>query len=54
MPRMHIYAATKGALNALTITLARDLGPFGVRVNCINPSPMRQQERGIRRITLRR
>jgi NAD(P)-dependent dehydrogenase (short-subunit alcohol dehydrogenase family) len=37
MPLVHIYGATKGAVNALTINLARDLGPFGIRVNCLNP-----------------
>jgi NAD(P)-dependent dehydrogenase (short-subunit alcohol dehydrogenase family) len=33
----HVYAATKGALNSLAITLARELGPYSIRVNCINP-----------------
>jgi NAD(P)-dependent dehydrogenase (short-subunit alcohol dehydrogenase family) len=28
------YAASKGALAALTRHMARDLGPYGVRVNC--------------------
>lgn len=37
MPGTHAYAATKGAINALTINLARELGPYGIRVNCINP-----------------
>jgi NAD(P)-dependent dehydrogenase (short-subunit alcohol dehydrogenase family) len=37
MPGTHLYAATKGALNSLAITLARELGPFGIRVNCLNP-----------------
>jgi NAD(P)-dependent dehydrogenase (short-subunit alcohol dehydrogenase family) len=37
MPGTHLYAATKGALNSLTIALARELGPWGIRVNCINP-----------------
>ncbi len=40
-----IYAASKGALNALTITLAKELAP-NVRVNCISPgtvqTPMTQ------------
>src|SRR5918996_1002865 len=32
-PSMIAYAAAKAALNAVTRTLARDLGPLGVRVN---------------------
>jgi 3-oxoacyl-[acyl-carrier protein] reductase len=31
------YAATKGALIALTKSLASELGPRGVRVNCVAP-----------------
>jgi NAD(P)-dependent dehydrogenase (short-subunit alcohol dehydrogenase family) len=36
-PGAHLYAATKGALNSIAINLARELGPFGIRVNCLNP-----------------
>jgi dehydrogenase/reductase SDR family protein 4 len=36
-PTMSAYAAGKAALNALTRTMARDLGPRGVRVNAVAP-----------------
>lgn len=31
------YSATKGAINAMTLPLARDLAPHGIRVNAIAP-----------------
>jgi NAD(P)-dependent dehydrogenase (short-subunit alcohol dehydrogenase family) len=31
------YAASKGALDTFTIGLAKELGPFGVRVNAVRP-----------------
>jgi 3-oxoacyl-[acyl-carrier protein] reductase len=34
---MIAYAAAKAALNALTRTMAADLGPRGVRVNAVSP-----------------
>lgn len=36
-PNSAIYTATKGAVDALTGTLARELGPRQIRVNAINP-----------------
>lgn len=33
------YAATKSALEGLTRALARELGPRGIRANCIAPGP---------------
>ena len=33
-----VYAATKGAINALTMSMAADYGPDGMRVNAICPS----------------
>lgn len=35
-----IYGMTKAALNYLTISLAGELAPSGIRVNCIGPGPI--------------
>ena len=34
---MHVYTATKAAIDMLTQTLARELGPHGIRVNAVAP-----------------
>lgn len=34
------YAATKAALNNLTVSMAGDLGPKGIRVNAVAPGPI--------------
>ena len=42
-PVMAAYAAAKSALNALTRTLANDLGARGVRVNAVSPGLTRTE-----------
>ena len=39
-PGQAVYAATKGALGALTRALALEYGRKGVRVNCVEPGPV--------------
>jgi 3-oxoacyl-[acyl-carrier protein] reductase len=36
-PTTSVYTATKGAVDAVTRTLAKELGPRKIRVNSINP-----------------
>jgi 3-oxoacyl-[acyl-carrier protein] reductase len=36
-PASSVYTATKGALDAITGVLARELGPRKIRVNSLNP-----------------
>lgn len=36
-PQSAVYSATKGAVDAVTGVLAKELGPRGIRVNAINP-----------------
>lgn len=33
------YAVTKGGVDAMTVTLAAELGPQGITVNAVNPGP---------------
>jgi len=42
-----VYTATKGAVDAITGVLARELGPRGIRVNSINPGMIETE--GVRR-----
>lgn len=37
IPGQSVYSATKGAVNALTATLAKELAPYGIRVNGVAP-----------------
>ena len=37
VPNSSLYAATKGAIDTLTLALAKELGPRKIRVNALNP-----------------
>jgi 3-oxoacyl-[acyl-carrier protein] reductase len=39
-PQTVVYTATKGAVDAVTRVLAKELGPRNIRVNSINPGPV--------------
>ncbi len=47
LPNWAVYSAAKGAIIALTKTLAMELGEFGINVNCISPGAI--QSRSARR-----
>ncbi len=38
--RSAAYGASKAGIMALTVALSRELGPFGIRVNCVSPGNM--------------
>ena len=42
-PNSVVYTGTKGAVDAITGVLARELGPRQIRVNSINPGPVRTE-----------
>ncbi|THB71750.1 MAG: SDR family oxidoreductase [Desulfobulbaceae bacterium] len=39
LPGYGTYAASKGAVEQITRVLAKELGPRGIRVNCVSPGP---------------
>lgn len=41
LPKLSLYVAAKAAIEGMTRGLARDLGPQGIRVNCIIPGAVR-------------
>ncbi len=43
LPNWAVYSAAKGAIIALTKTLAMELGEFGINVNCISPGAIGSQ-----------
>jgi 3-oxoacyl-[acyl-carrier protein] reductase len=43
LPGSSVYSATKGAVDAITQTLAKELGARGIRVNSIAPGPVRTE-----------
>ncbi|MDV6375527.1 SDR family oxidoreductase [Deinococcus arenicola] len=38
LPNHAAYCASKGALDQLTRVMAMELGPYGIRVNAVNPT----------------
>ena len=36
-PNAAVYSATKGAVDSVTVSLSKELGPKGIRVNALNP-----------------
>lgn len=36
-PTSTLYSTTKGGVNSLAIVLSREVGPYGIRVNVLNP-----------------
>ena len=37
LPTASVYSATKGAVDSVTVSLSRELGPKKIRVNSLNP-----------------
>ena len=43
-----VYSATKAAVDAVTKSLAKELGPRNIRVNAINPGMVETEGRACR------
>lgn len=39
-PNASVYSATKGAVDSITVSLSKELGPKKIRVNSVNPGPV--------------
>lgn len=37
VPGQSVYSSTKGAINSMTATMAKELAPYGIRVNAVAP-----------------
>lgn len=37
VPGQSVYSSTKGAVNSMTATMAKELAPYGIRVNAVAP-----------------
>ena len=42
-PNTSVYSATKGAVDTITLTLAKELGAKNIRVNSISPGPVKTE-----------
>jgi 3-oxoacyl-[acyl-carrier protein] reductase len=52
-PHVSVYSATKAAVDAITRSLAKELGPRGIRVNAINPGTVETEGTSSAGITAR-
>ena len=42
-PNTSVYSGTKGAVDSITLTLAKELGPKKIRVNSVSPGPVKTE-----------
>lgn len=42
-PNYSAYSVSKGVLNALTVTLAKELNTFNIKINLMSPGPVRSE-----------
>lgn len=46
LPGQSVYSATKGAVNSMTQTMAKELAGYGIRVNAVAPGIYRDRDAG--------